>query len=158
MSYFLFNIGEPYTDQWWARNRSMGFVSTGFGNTPGDEGEQILRSLDRDDWVIAYASGWGAIGAGQVGGDDTYRLVRQRDLPAGWESWHRHLRDVKWVHYVELLAEAVPFGKLNILARRIQRTKTSLTAQEGRRIIRLVASSKTNSGRCLFRQGTNISA
>jgi hypothetical protein len=139
MSYYLFNIGEPYTDQWWARNRSMGFVSTGFDNTPGDEGEQILRSLNRDDWVIAYASGWGAIGAGQVGGEDTYRLVRPRDLPAGWESRHRHLRDVKWVHYVELLTEAVPFRKLNILARSIQRTKTRLADQKGPRIIQLLA-------------------
>src|SRR6266478_2384540 len=122
MSYYLFNIGEPYSDQWWTRNRSMRIITTGFRNAPGDRGERILRNLNDHDWVIAYASGYGAIGAGQVRGDETYRLVRRRELPAAWESRHRHLRDVEWVHYVESLNEAVPFDQLNVLARAIRQT------------------------------------
>ncbi len=140
MSYYLFNIGEPYSDQWWTRNRSMRIITTGFRNAPGDRGERILRNLNDHDWVIAYASGYGAIGAGQVRGDETYRLVRRRELPAAWESRHRHLRDVEWVHYVESLNEAVPFDQLNVLARAIRQTKTRLTDENGRRIIKLLAS------------------
>jgi len=146
MSYYLFNIGAPNTDQWWVRNRSMGIITTGFANAPGDRGEKILQNLNSHDWVIAYASGYGAIGAGQVDSDETYRLLSRRRLPAGWESHHRHLRDVKWIHYVESLTDAVPFDQLNVQARAIQQTKTRLTDQNGHRIIRLLASKARHHG------------
>jgi hypothetical protein len=138
MSYYLFNIGKPYTDQWWARNRSMEIITTGFKGKPGDRGEKILRGLKAGDWVIAYANEFGAIGAGIVGGDETYQLARRRDLPDGWESNHRHMRDVKWVYYVESLRKAVPFDRLNVPARALQQTRIKLTNQNGGLIIRLL--------------------
>jgi hypothetical protein len=138
MRYYLFNIGWPYTDKWWARHVSMGIISTGFENTPGDRGERILQSLETGDWVIAYANRYGAIGAGVVGEGETYRLVRRSDRPSGFESAHRHFRSVRWVYYVESLVDAVPFVQLKLLNRRTQ-TKTELDNANARRIIKLLA-------------------
>src|SRR5438309_9193946 len=110
----------------------MKFISTGFQNRAGDRGDAILHDLETEDWVIAYANRYGAIGAGVVGPEDSYRLARRSQLPPGWESRHRHLRAVKWVYYVESLADAVPFADLRLPGRRLQ-TKNKLTSTNGRR-------------------------
>jgi HNH endonuclease len=139
MRYHLFVIGGPYTDAWWARNLSMRVITAGFDNEEGDRGSIYLRDMDRGDWVIAYAKGSGAVGAGTVGGKDTYRILRKRDLPADFESRHRQFRSVKWTHYVETLAEAVSFGNLR-LGFAPRNTKTEFSDQDNaRRIIQLLA-------------------
>ncbi len=140
MRYHFFIIGEPYTDEWWARQISMGVITAGFDNKIGDRGHIFLNDMDQDDWVIAYAKGYGAIGAGTVGGEETYRLLRSRELPADFESRHRQFRSVSWLHYVETLADAVPFGELH-LGFAPRHTKTEFVDHENaRRIIRLLAS------------------
>lgn len=139
MRYYLFNIGGPYTDEWWARHVSMGIISAGFDNAVGDRGDTILHDLQAGDWVIAYANRPGAVGAGMVGGEDTYRLARRSELPSGFESSNRHLRSVQWVHHVESLVDAVPFAQLRLPNRRTQ-TRTKLTDANACRIIRLLAS------------------
>ena len=61
MRYHLFIIGKPYTDEWWARHISMGVITAGFDNAVGDPGYNFLHDMDEDDWVIAYAPGYGAV-------------------------------------------------------------------------------------------------
>jgi hypothetical protein len=74
-----------------------------------------------------------------VGGKDTYRILRKRDLPADFESRHRQFRSVTWTHYVETLADAVPFRKLR-LGFAPRNTKTEFSDQDNaRRIIRSLA-------------------
>jgi hypothetical protein len=139
MRYHLFVIGEPYTDAWWGRNLSMGVITAGFDNEDGDRGSIFLRDMDAGDRVIAYAKGAGVVGAGTVGGKNTYRILRKRELPADFESRHRQLRSVKWTHFVEKLEDAVPFGKLR-LGFAPRNTKTEFSDQENaRRIIQLLA-------------------
>ncbi len=139
MRYHLFVIGEPYTDAWWARNLSMGVITAGFDNEDGDRGSIYLRDMDAGDWVIAYAKGAGAVGAGTVGGKGSYRIVSKRDLPADFESRYRQFRSVAWTHYVETLADAVPFRKLR-LGFAPRNTKTEFSDQDNaQRIIQLLA-------------------
>lgn len=139
MRYHLFNIGKPYTDAWWTRHLSMEMISTGFDNAPDDRGERILLDVDKDDWVIAYANQFGAIGAGVARGDETYRLVEPHELPANFESRHRHFRAVDWVHYVASLQDGVPFSELQLSAAP-RHTKTELTDHDNaERIIRLLS-------------------
>jgi hypothetical protein len=139
MRYHLFVIGEPYTDAWWTRNLAMGVNTAGFENAIGDRGHIYLHDMDTGDWVIAYAKGSGAVGAGVVDGKDTYRRLSVRDLPSGFESRHQQFRSVTWEHYVERLADAVPFRELR-LGFAPRNTKTEFTDQKNaRRIIRLLA-------------------
>lgn len=139
MRYLLFNIGKPYTDAWWARHISMGVISTGFDNAVDDRGDRILHDLQEGDWIIAYANRHGAIGAGIVAGDETYRLVDRSELPADFESRHRHFRSVDWVYYVVSLTDAVPYPELH-LSTAPRHTKTDLADHDNaRRIINFLA-------------------
>lgn len=114
MRYHLFIIGGPYTDEWWMRHLSMAVITAGFDNSIGDQGHSFLHDMDKGDWVIAYAKGYGVVGAGRVGGEETYQLLPTRELPPDFESPHRQFRSVAWTNYVETLADAVPFGELRL--------------------------------------------
>jgi hypothetical protein len=139
MRYHLFIIGYPYNNKWWARHISMGVITAGFDNEKGDRGYRYLNDMDPGDWVIAYANGFGAAGAGKVGGKETYRLLPSRKLPAGFESRHRQFRSVKWINCVTDLADAVPFSKLH-LGFTPRNTKTEFVDEvNARRIISLLA-------------------
>ncbi len=139
MAYYLFNIGQPYTDAWWNRHLAMRMISTGFENAEGDRGDRILNDLDDGDWVIAYANEFGAIGAGVVGDKDTYRLVERNQLPPDFESTHCHFRTVDWLYSVSTLAGAVHFKELG-LGTAPRHTKMELKDQENaNRIVGLLA-------------------
>ncbi|WP_017232909.1 HNH endonuclease [Pandoraea sp. B-6] len=136
-NYYIINIGEPYTDAWWQRHLSNRIVTAGFLGSVGDAGDKKLSSLAEGDWVIAYANEHGAIGAGIVGPKSTYRLVPASDLPAGWESDHRHWRSVSWKYFVRSLANAIPYCDLK-LGFRLQ-TKTQVKdSTNARRIVDLL--------------------
>jgi hypothetical protein len=139
MRYHLFNIGAPNNDAWWNRQVSLGTISAGFENSEGDRGDKILHDLQEGDWVIAYASGRGAIGAGIVAGQETYRLLDDNELPPDFESPQRHFRSVDWIHSVSSLDNAVPFPLLQLSAAP-RHTKTGLKdTDNARRIIGLIS-------------------
>lgn len=93
-----FNIGNLENggdvNEWWAENVRRGVITAGFDGEPGDEGEKHLRAMDEGDRVLAYASGYGYVGAGCVLGDSTYRL--HANVPLGSVSTHQHERGVRW--------------------------------------------------------------
>ena len=97
----------PATDEWWLRNVQLGIISAGHEGKPGDDGEVALRSFNKGDWIIAYAKGIGYVGAGIAEGEDTYRLVQDSDVPAGFETNHRHWRTVNWRYVIPTLKDAV---------------------------------------------------
>lgn len=108
VTYHAFNIGKPNTEAWWARNVAMGVITAGFDNTPGDRGDSILHAMGAGDWVLAYAKGFGFVGAGIAGSSESYRIIPEMALPAGYESpTHRQLRDVTWLHWIPQLSDAV---------------------------------------------------
>jgi hypothetical protein len=140
--YHLFVIGKPFTDEWWAGNLSKGVITAGYRNAIGDQGYRFLHDMDKHDWVIAYAKGYGAVGAGRVGGQETYQLLRRAIAP----SRHRQVRSVTWIHYVEKLNEAVPFRQLRLgFAPRHGKTEFTDRKNAGR-IIRLLASKSSSEG------------
>lgn len=100
MAYYIFLIGLPPTDDWWLRNVQLGVITAGHQGKPGDDGERALKQFQKDDWIIAYAKGKGYVGAGLADGLDTYRLVKEADLPPGFENNHRHWRSVKWRYVI----------------------------------------------------------
>jgi hypothetical protein len=118
----------------------MGAISAGYGNMVGDKGDRALNSLDAGDWLIAYSKGNGAVGAGIVGASETYRLLRDADLPLGYEQpQHRHLRDVQWVYFVEDIGGAVSYRDLQVKSQ-LRTTKNEVKDKENaRRIIELLA-------------------
>lgn len=111
MRYHIFNIGKPYTDRWWARNRNMGVITAGFDGLPNDRGDIILNDMAQGDWIVAYANTHGFVGAGIVAGPETYRLLSTSELPPEYESTHRHLRNITWIHTVVHLNEAVTLSQ-----------------------------------------------
>lgn len=118
MRYHIFNIGHPYTNEWWQRNREMGVITAGFDGEIGDRGDVILHDMTEGDWVFAYANRYGIVGAGVVGAPASYRLLDRHDLPDGYESDHCHFKSVNWLHYVIDLSDAV---RLSVVDRRAPR-------------------------------------
>ena len=136
MTFYAFNIGKPYNNEWWLRHLHLGIITTGFDGQPRDRGETILRQLKEGDWVLGYANGYGFVGAGRVGAESSYRLVPEADLPVDWESNHRHRRDVNWVHALQDLSKGIPATLAEHHAPR--RTKEKLPEDIGNRLVRLL--------------------
>lgn len=137
MTYFAFNIGKPHIDAWWTQNVELGVVTAGFSGQPGDRGDVLLHQLEEGDWVIAYSNGHGFVGAGRVGPASSYRLLSPQELPAGWLSTHRHLRDVEWIYAVATLADGIPANAIKRQAPR--QTKELLPEQAAVQLLELLA-------------------
>lgn len=137
MHFHAFNIGQPHIDAWWIRNLQLGIISAGFDGEPGDRGDVLLHQMDEGDWVFAYSNGHGFVGAGQVGSVSSYRLLMPSDLPDGWESNHRHLRQVDWIYSVGNLAQGIPAGEVQRNAPR--QTKELLSDEVGYHLLKLLA-------------------
>jgi len=109
MEHHRFNIGKPMaehqTNDWWEENIARGVITAGFDGRPGDDGEQHLRAMKEDDWVLAYVSKKGFVGAGRVLSAGTYRLHAR--LPAGTLSDHLHERGVKWEFVIRDVEQAI---------------------------------------------------
>ncbi|MGY6272133.1 HNH endonuclease [Achromobacter denitrificans] len=104
-NYYAFNIGDPVTAAWWAENCQRGVITTGFDGKPGDEGERTLLRMNEGDWIFAYAKGHGFVGAGRFANRDTYRLHPKP--PTGSFSSHCHERQVRWLHVIANVNDAI---------------------------------------------------
>ncbi|RQT09696.1 HNH endonuclease [Burkholderia contaminans] len=61
--------------------------------------------MDEGDRVLAYASGYGYVGAGRVLGDSTYLL--HASVPFGSVSTHQHERGVRWEYVICNVRDAI---------------------------------------------------
>lgn len=93
--YFWHNIGEASND-WWRFLVEKGQISTGFGNQPGGQGERILKNYISGDAIIAYCSGYGAIGWGQVENPGSYRLLKPGEPEDFLQGSQLHRLKVEW--------------------------------------------------------------
>jgi hypothetical protein len=116
MTYHRFNIGRPTNqidlDAWWAENVRRGVITAGFDGTPGDAGERHLLAMREGDWILAYVSGHGYVGAGRVLGANTYSLHKR--VPKGSLSNHLHERGIRWEYVVLDIEHAIPEGQANL--------------------------------------------
>jgi hypothetical protein len=101
---FWHNIAKA-DEGWWQFLVNSGQIPASFENTPGDQGERILRRYIAGDIVVAYVTGFGAIGWGIVEDPNSYHLLRLRDkgdylhgdcrhrLAVNWKAAAGHLKD-----------------------------------------------------------------
>ena len=71
---FWHNIRFP-KDGWWQHLIKNNEIPACFENSPGDQGEKILKSYIAGDKIIAYAKGYGAVGWAIIKDPNSYRLV-----------------------------------------------------------------------------------
>lgn len=115
MDYHRFNIGKPEAGDmgaWWLENVTRGVITTGFDGDPGDKGERHLKALAKWDWVLAYVSGKGFVGAGKIRGVDTYRL--HPAPPEGTLSDHQHERAVVWKYVIRDVNDAIRYDEADV--------------------------------------------
>lgn len=111
--YYWHNIGQPYRQSWWDYMRNHSLITTGFQNKEGDQGEKILKRYKKNDFIIAYANKYGALGVLQVIDPESYRLVTKTNISSSFESSHRHWLSVQWLYAVENLGDGVPFKEFH---------------------------------------------
>lgn len=81
---------------WWDFLVSQSKIPACFENSPGDQGEKILTKYVPGDSVVAYATGYGAIGWGIIEKPNTYRLIPSGDKADLLSGDCRHRVTVKW--------------------------------------------------------------
>jgi len=108
---FWFNIGRSY-DEWWQLLKSHEKITTGFENQPGDRGSQLLKGFVRDDRIIAYATGHGAVGWGVIEDPSSYELVDPGSGKDFLDGEHLHHLNINWRCTAEHLEDAIPAGEI----------------------------------------------
>lgn len=108
---FWFNIGRS-RQEWWTFLREAGKIMAGFENQPGDQGERILRSFVRHDRIIAYASGFGAVGWAEIEEPGSYELIEPGSPDDFLDGEQLHHLKVKWRSTAERLDDAISAGSI----------------------------------------------
>ncbi|AOZ11153.1 HNH endonuclease [Cupriavidus malaysiensis] len=100
MAFHRFNIGNvpEHRNEWWRENIRRGVVTAGFEGVRGDKGDRALHAVKAGDWLFAYVSGKGYVGAGEVLAESTY--VLHPHFLDGSFSVHRHERGVAWRYVI----------------------------------------------------------
>lgn len=110
--YFWHNIGNPENSMtvqaWWDYLVDNKEIRTSFSNQAGDEGERILREYRAGDTVIAYASGYGAIGWGIIENPDSYKLLPLGHKDDVLDGRMRHRLKVQWKSVIKDVDQALP--------------------------------------------------
>jgi hypothetical protein len=85
-------------EKWWDYLKSRNQISTSFDNQPGDRGEEILKNYIKGDKILAYVSGVGCVGYGEIE-DAKYTLVNidsEDNFFRGNKNQHLHRLSIKW--------------------------------------------------------------
>ncbi len=89
------NIGSA-KQEWWEYLTRNSQIPASFENSPGDQGERLLRSYITGDRIVAYAKGFGAVGWGIVDDTRTYRLVKRGSPDDLQKGLQLHRLKVRW--------------------------------------------------------------
>ena len=124
-------------ESWWRYLVDAGQIPACFDDSPGDQGEKLLTSYVPGDVVIAYATGFGAVGWGEVVPGNGYKLLKGGDDGDVLLGKCLHRLAVKWKATAKTLAEAMPadqvrtqFGIYHPI-----RTSVSVNRENGRRLV-----------------------
>lgn len=98
--------------EWWNFLRKTGVISTSFDCQPGDRGEEILKNYVKGDRILAYISGIGLVGFGEIT-DPKYQLLAPGTpgdvFPESGE--HLHRLSINWIATLNL-NEAISVVKI----------------------------------------------
>ncbi len=100
------NIGHN-DDVWWSYLKTNNVITAGFEGKAGDQGEKILTSYRKGDRIIAYASGYGAIGWGIIKEYPTYRLIEPGSAEDIRNGDHMHRLNINWQCVADKIGDAI---------------------------------------------------
>jgi hypothetical protein len=103
---FWHNIGVS-SDDWWTFLKDTSKITAGFDGAPNDPGEVLLRSYIANDRVVAYASGFGAVGWGEIE-KPVYTLIQPGSTDDFLKGDQLHRLSVRWRATASSLNQAVP--------------------------------------------------
>lgn len=119
-----------------------GQIPACFDDSPGDQGEKILKRYIGGDIVVAYAKGYGAVGWGEVVAGNSYRLLEEGSEDDFLQGSCLHRLSVRWSAVAKKLSEAMPaerirteFGIYHPIS-----TSVSMSAESGKRLIEALRS------------------
>lgn len=93
--YYWHNIAKP-DQEWWRFLVDNQQIPACFENTPGDQGEKILRRYIPGDIIVAYAKGFGAVGYGVVTDPPEYQLIAVGGEKDRLDGNCRHRLQIQW--------------------------------------------------------------
>ena len=105
--YYWHNIGVAEKD-WWAYLRTSGQIAASFTDQPGDRGEQVLKKYIKGDHIIAYASGYGAVGWGTIEKPQSYRLLTRGEIEDKQGGKYLHRLSICWGGVAPSLDRGIP--------------------------------------------------
>ena len=105
-AYFWHNIGRA-SDEWWRYLVEKGQISTSFECKPGDQGEKILKSYVSGDTIIAYATGYGALGFGIIENPNSYKLLKPNSPDDFLGGKHLHRLSIFWKYCSPSLKDGI---------------------------------------------------
>ena len=133
---FWHNIARA-DQSWWDFLVSKRQIPACFENSPGDQGERVLTKYIAKDVVVAYATGYGAVGWCTIENPNTYRLipVGDKDDVLGGEC--RHRITIEWKATARKLSEGLSADEtrrqFNIY--HPISTSVSMSASDGKRLL-----------------------
>lgn len=134
--FYWHNIARA-DESWWQFLVKAGQIPACFDDSPGDQGERILKRYIGGDIVVAYAKGYGAVGWGEVVAGNSYRLLEEGSEDDFLQGSCLHRLSVRWSAVAKKLSEAMPaerirteFGIYHPIS-----TSVSMSAESGKRLI-----------------------
>ena len=129
---FWHNIG--YSEQkWWDYLVKEEVITTSFDCAPNDQGEKILRSYVKNDQIIAFAKGCGAVGLGQIYNPESYRLFSKGSKEDIKNGKHLHRLKIKWKYIAEdINKNSIPTDHINKHFKIYHPVSTSVTIDKER--------------------------
>lgn len=104
--YFWHNIASA-TQDWWEYLINNNEIPACFDNSPGDQGERLLKNYITGDTIIAYAKGFGAIGYGIIEDPTSYRLIEKGSKGDKLNGGCLHRIKVRWLLTTKNLSNGI---------------------------------------------------
>lgn len=137
---FWHNIGvaEKATAQdWWEFLITHNQIACGFENSPDDQGAHILSGYVVGDKIVAYATGFGAVGWGIVEKPGTYRIIDPGSADDVRGGHMRHRMSIEWKSTAKQLSDGIPareFEKKHRIYHPVS-TSVSMDAEAGEQLM-----------------------
>lgn len=103
---FWHNIARA-NDEWWHFLVKEGQIPACFEDSPGDQGERILKSYISGDQIVGYAKGYGAVGWGIIEKPESYKLLETNCSGDKLNGSCLHRLTINWKATADNLSEGM---------------------------------------------------
>ena len=133
---FWHNIANNQ-QEWWSFLVENEQIPACFENSAGDKGEELLLNYINGDRIIPYATGFGALGWGEIKNRNSYRLIKKDSKEDLLDGGCLHRMDIKWMKVAKNLKNSLSAEeireKFNIF--HPLSTSVSISAEKGENLI-----------------------